>query len=56
MAALKLADLEKAPVLTTLRDKYGMHYFKLQEGTWATDELTIVSSQKLAKNRPEYCD
>lgn len=52
MASLKRADLDSASVLTVVMDKFGTRYFKLVEGTWASDALEVISAAALVKKRP----
>lgn len=52
MAALKLAELDSAPALTSVYDKFGVTYLKLDDGKWLSNELVIVGANELAKKRP----
>lgn len=52
MVSLKRVDLDAAPVLTKVMDKFGTRYFKLVEGTWASDCLETITASELVKKRP----
>ena len=52
MTALKLAELNSAEALTSVYDKFGVTYLKLEDGKWLSNELVIVESSELTKKRP----
>lgn len=51
MAALKTADLQEADSLTSVQDKFGVNYVKLDDGSWLSNELNVVGSKALVKRR-----
>lgn len=48
---LTLDELSKATVLTIVWDKFGNKFFKLQDGSWASEALEVISTDKLTKLR-----
>jgi hypothetical protein len=46
---LTLDELKKAAPLLIVWDKYGNKFFKLADGSWASDTLTLHTSEHLAK-------
>lgn len=51
MRAFTASDLNGAPSLTKVMDKFGVTYVKLEDEQWLSNELQVVKASALAKRR-----
>lgn len=51
MHAFTASDLNDAPSLTKVMDKFGVTHVKLEDGQWLSNELQLVKASALAKRR-----
>lgn len=52
---LREDDLTQASVLTVVWDKNAVRYFKLMDGSWASNDLAIFTTAQLLKKRVRHC-
>lgn len=46
---LTLDELTKAPIFSTVWDKSGNKFFRLTDGAWAAEDLSVTTSEALFK-------